>query len=58
VEQYSRRRYTIEDIADMARLFISLGVYEGKTSKRIMDRIDLYEHTGEEDEPVAEGCSG
>lgn len=48
VESYSRRKYTIEDIEDMARLFISLGVYQGHTAKRIIDRIDLYKRTGEE----------
>ena len=48
-ESYSRRRYTIEDIEDMARLFIETGVYQwSQTADRIMKRIDLYKHIGEE----------
>lgn len=46
VGSHSRRRYTIKDIEDMACLFISLGVYQDKTSDRIMSRIDLYKQIG------------
>jgi hypothetical protein len=48
VESYSRRKYTIEDIEDMAKLFIAIGVYKGQTANRIINRIDLYKQTGEE----------
>lgn len=48
VESYSRRKYTIEDIEDMAKLFIATGVYKGQTANRIINRIDLYKRTGEE----------
>lgn len=46
VEPYSRRRYTIKDIEDMACLFTSLGDYQDQTSKRIMSRINLYKQIG------------
>lgn len=42
VESYSRRKYTIRDIEDMASLFISAGLYDASTAFRIMARIDLY----------------
>lgn len=48
VGPYSRRKYTIEDIEDMARLFVGAGVYEDKTSRRIMSRIDSYKYIGQE----------
>lgn len=49
VESYSRRRYTIRDIEDMARLFISQNLYPGQTANRIMSRIELYKSTGEDE---------
>lgn len=48
VEPYSRRKYTIEDIEDMALLFVATGVYQPHTATRIINRIDLYKRTGEE----------
>lgn len=48
VESYSRRKYTIEDIEDMAVLFIGVGVYPGHTANRVIERIDLYKRIGEE----------
>lgn len=48
VESYSRRKYTIEDIEDMALLFIAHGIYKGQTATRIINRIDLYKQIGEE----------
>jgi hypothetical protein len=49
VDSYSRRKYTIEDIEDMARLFIEGGVYHrSQAADRIMRRIDLYKRIGEE----------
>lgn len=47
VGPYSRRRYTIKDIEDMAWLFTREGVYEEQVSKRIMNRIDSYKQIGE-----------
>lgn len=47
VEPYSRRKYRIEDIEDMAHLFISVGVYhQENTAARIIKRIDLYKSIG------------
>lgn len=42
VEQYSRRRYTIGDIEDMAELFISLGLYLPHVAFRVQTVIKLY----------------
>jgi len=47
VESYSRRKYTIKDIEDMALLFISSGVYQSQVANRIISRIDLYKSIGE-----------
>lgn len=49
VESYSRRRYTIQDIEDMALLFNRDGVYKLEaTYARIMKRINLYKHIGDD----------
>lgn len=42
VSQYSRRRYTIEDIEDMARLFVEAGIYPEDVADRIAHRINLH----------------
>lgn len=49
VEQYSRRKYTITDIEDMALLFINSGVYKRSTCDRIIERIRSYKHIGEDE---------
>lgn len=51
VESYSRRKYTIRDIEDMATLFVGSGVYSDQTAKRIINRIDLYKQIGEAADP-------
>jgi hypothetical protein len=48
VESHSRRKYTITDIEDMARLFYKYGVYKLTTYSRVMKRIDLYKQIGED----------
>ena len=47
VESYSRRKYKIQDIEDMAWLFRSL--YEPKTYARVMERIHLYKYIGDDE---------
>lgn len=42
VESYSRRKYTIRDIEDMALLFISGEIYPSQAADRIINRIGLY----------------
>jgi len=49
VEPYSRRKYTIKDIEDMAELFFSGGVYKPGKYARVMEKISLYKHSGEDD---------
>ncbi len=46
VESHSRRKYTIENIEDMASLFIANGVYESHVADRIIKRIDLHKTIG------------
>ena len=48
VESYSRRKYKIRDIEDMALLFISMDLYKENTAARIINRIDLYKSIGVE----------
>jgi len=47
VESYSRRKYTITDIEDMAELFMSEGVYTNQVYSRVMSRVNLYKSIGE-----------
>lgn len=47
VGPYSRRKYTIRDIEDMALLFITAGVYESQVADRVIKRIGLYKLIGD-----------
>lgn len=49
VESYSRRKYTIQDIEDMAWLFKNHDVYKGVSYARIMDRIHSYKYIGDDE---------
>jgi hypothetical protein len=50
VESHSRRKYTIQDIEDMAWLFHKDGVYKLEaTYARVMKRISLYKHIGDDE---------
>ncbi|HEY6021189.1 MAG TPA: hypothetical protein VIY48_15175 [Candidatus Paceibacterota bacterium] len=49
VESYSRRKYTIRDIEDMAKLFMSHGVYSDSVYSRVINKIILYKSMGEVD---------
>lgn len=49
VESYSRRKYTIRDIEDMAWLFFNDGVYKSNnTYARVIEKINLYKQIGED----------
>ena len=49
VQPWSRRKYTIKDIEDMADLFIGECVYPYGTGNRIINRIGLYKLIERED---------
>jgi hypothetical protein len=49
VESYSRRKYTIQDIEDMAWLFHKDGLYKSGTYVRVMERIHLYKYIGDDE---------
>ena len=49
VEPHSRRRYTIQDIEDMAWLFHKNGVYKSGIYARVMERIHLYKYIGDDE---------
>lgn len=50
VESHSRRKYTIQDIEDMAWLFHNNGVYKSATTyARVMERIHLYKYIGDDE---------
>lgn len=48
VTSYSRRKYTIKDIEDMALLFVRTGAYTEHVANRVINRIGLYKLIGEE----------
>lgn len=50
VESHSRRKYTIQDIEDMAWLFHKNGAYKSATTyARVMERIHLYKYIGDDE---------